>query len=146
MPETFDEAKLRAARTITRDQARDHAKYKEVSEAARAQGKEIIWLDPDASDPAPQAKVDVVFLRDHILVRREAARDPQEYRKLRAEADRSHRTLSLVEDLSAIGDPDLQRRVDEALLGQDPGSLRTTQDPLKTVRTVVAGKETVSAG
>lgn len=129
MAETVEEAVARAARTITRDQARDPAKYREVAAAAREQGKEIIWLDPSLPDPAPEAKLDVVYLKDSIVLRREAVRDPRDYRKVRDEAERSHRSMVMVEDLTAIADEDLQRRVNAAVAGKDPGTLRATEDP-----------------
>jgi hypothetical protein len=127
--ETVEEAAARAARTITRDQARNPQLYQAAKAEALKQGKEVIILDPQAPDPtANGSKADVVYLDDQILVRREAARDPRTYQKLRAEADKSNRGLLLVEDLSAIGDPILQNRVNEALSGKDPGLLKATQD------------------
>jgi hypothetical protein len=127
--ETVEEATARAARTLTRDQARNPQLYQAAKAEADKQGASVIILDPAAPDPAANgSKADVVYLKDQILVRREAARDPQTYQKLRAEADKSNRGLLLVEDLSAIGDPILQRRVDEAISGKDPGLLKARQD------------------
>ena len=128
MAETYEDAQLRAARTITREQARDHAKYREVAEAARQQGKDIIWSDPNAPE-TKEAKLDLVYLKDSVVVRREAVRDPRDYRKVRDECERSNRAMVMVEDLTSIADEDLQRRVNEAIDGRDPGTLRTTADP-----------------
>ena len=133
MPETYDEAKARAARTITRTDARNPQKYQEVKAAAMKQGLPIIMVDPDASPTVEtKAPVQVVYLTDHILVDRQAGRDPATYQRLRAEADRSHRTLSLVDDLLALPDEALQARVNEAISGKDPGALKATADPLAT--------------
>ena len=67
--------------------------------------------------------------KDSIVVRREAVRDPRDYRKVRDEAERSRRAMVMVEDLTAIDDEDLQARVNAAVAGKDPGTLRATEDP-----------------
>ena len=131
MAETVEEAVARAARTITRTDARNPAKYREVKAEAMKQGLPIIMTDPALPDPVEtNAKVDVVYLTDSIIARRETVRDPAAYRRLREEADKSNRTFLTVEALDAIADDALQARVNAAIADRDPGALRTTKDPL----------------
>ena len=129
MAETVEEAVARAARTITRTDARNPHLYQAVKAEAMKQGLPIIMTDPDLPDAAPEATLDQVYLKDSIVVRREAVRDPRDYRKVRDEAERSNRAMIMVEDLNSIADEDLQRRVNSAIEGKDPGTLRSTADP-----------------
>jgi hypothetical protein len=129
--ETVAEATARAARTITRDEARDPAKYREVADAARKQGKEIIWLESRGdAQAAPKAEfdLDICYLRDQVIVRREAVRDPQEYKRVRSLCDQTRRSMQMVESFDDLPE-NLKQRVRDAVAGK-PSGPRETSDPL----------------
>lgn len=100
-----------AAYTLTREEARDPARYRAAREAANKAGRASpIIIDPQAKqETGPAGNARTITTERAIYMRHDAAQDIRSYRRARDEAQRENKPLRMFRDrasLAAIADDD----------------------------------------
>jgi hypothetical protein len=130
MPEEFK---------LTRSEAHNPAVYRDIKERAAKAGATLQIIEDPQLDASGQPVVeprdefpglDVCWLRDRVILRRDAARDPRQYRRVSEHARSTHRQVQMCESFAELDD-DTKARVRDAVAGKDPGKLGETFDPLQ---------------